>query len=453
VFCDNCGASLGARERFCRACGTSVSDPQGTRTRSDRWSPPRSSLVWIIIGIVVLILGGGLALFIVFSFPQQRIEGIVFEGGFEKPLKDVSVTIKGTTFESKTNSEGKYSLDFAPGKFDVRYSKPRYTEKMLSLEVTQKTRVPAEKVALWRIPDKQGLFLFGTSDYKPLSKCTISGKTKDLGFSWNKPIFEHTWSVAGEFTAINVGNLKFMDSDPNPIGLFKIMDANGLVLHRLTYWGGGAKDQSQQLKEVTEKIGEDMTFRTTQLDPGRYAFIGKKPVGLLQSGPSDPAYCFEIKGTGQTSLGQSFSPRSIPQYRGRVNDFAGVISTAYHLKMEEMASALEKKTTAELVIVTVKSTKPETIESFSSRLSSSWRLGQKGKDKGVMIVIAVEDRTVRVEVSSGLEKIIPDALAKKFLDESILPHLRKGDYSKGIWAGAEAIGGHLIEHLDSASRV
>jgi hypothetical protein len=237
-----------------------------------------------------------LALLIVFLFPGQRIEGIVFEGGFEKPLKDVSVTIKGTTFESKTNSEGKYSLDFAPGKLEIRYLKPSYTEKTLSLEVTQKTRVPAEKATLWRIPDKQGIFLFGTSDYKPLSKCSVSGKTKDLGFSWNKPIFEHSWWVAGEFTAIHVGDPKFMDSDPNPIGLFKVMDANGLVLHRLTYWGGGAKDQSHQPKEVTEKLGEHITFRKTQLDAGRYAFVGIKPVSLFQSGPGNAAYCFEIEG-------------------------------------------------------------------------------------------------------------------------------------------------------------
>jgi uncharacterized membrane protein YgcG len=104
---------------------------------------------------------------------------------------------------------------------------------------------------------------------------------------------------------------------------------------------------------------------------------------------------------------------------------------------------LEHKTTAQLAVVTVASTKPESIETYATRLGNVWGLGQRGKDNGILLLVAIEDRRVRIEVGNGLERSLPDAQAKKIIDK-MLPHLRKGDYSSGIQVGADAIYDHLI---------
>lgn len=129
-----------------------------------------------------------------------------------------------------------------------------------------------------------------------------------------------------------------------------------------------------------------------------------------------------------------------------VNDFASVILPAYRSKIIDVAAALERKTAVELVVVTVKSTKPETIESYAESLSDHWAIGGKGEYKGVLLLVAIEDRKVRIGVGSGVSRLIPDALAKQIIDEKIVPHLRNGKYGEGILSGIQAIYLHLISN-------
>ncbi len=124
---------------------------------------------------------------------------------------------------------------------------------------------------------------------------------------------------------------------------------------------------------------------------------------------------------------------------GYVSDFAGVIRPADRMAIERLAAELEKKTTAQIAVVTVQSVKPETIEMYAVRLFEKWGIGQKGKDNGVLLLVAVKDRRVRIETGYGVEGIIPDAIADKIIRDILVPAFKQEDYSGGIKAGAIAI--------------
>ena len=128
-----------------------------------------------------------------------------------------------------------------------------------------------------------------------------------------------------------------------------------------------------------------------------------------------------------------------PQLQGYVNDFAGVISNEDGSKIEDLAKELEDKTTAQLAVVTIKSTEPETIETYAVKLFEKWGIGQKGKDNGILLLVAVEDREVRIEVGYGLEGAIPDVLAHRIIEENIIPYFKSKDYSNGIFSGSLAL--------------
>ena len=122
-----------------------------------------------------------------------------------------------------------------------------------------------------------------------------------------------------------------------------------------------------------------------------------------------------------------------------VNDFAGVILAPYRSKIDDLAAAIERKTSVELVLVTVKSTGPEGIDSYAARLADSWAIGGKGESKGVLFLVAVGNRKVRISVGSGISRLLSDARAKQIIDENIIPPLRNGKYGEGLLSGVEAI--------------
>lgn len=130
---------------------------------------------------------------------------------------------------------------------------------------------------------------------------------------------------------------------------------------------------------------------------------------------------------------------SFPQPQGYVNDFAGVISAEDASKIEGLAKELEDKTTAQIAVVTIKSTAPETIDTYAVKLFEKWGIGKKGKDNGVLLLVAVEDRQVRIETGYGLEGAIPDVLSHRIIEENIIPYFKSRDYSQGIFSGTLAI--------------
>ncbi|MFQ5952713.1 MAG: TPM domain-containing protein [Candidatus Omnitrophota bacterium] len=124
-----------------------------------------------------------------------------------------------------------------------------------------------------------------------------------------------------------------------------------------------------------------------------------------------------------------------PSPVGFVNDYAGVLSPGAKSEIESLARRIEEKTTAEVVVVTVRSTAPLTIEQYAVELFQKWGIGKKGTDNGVLILVAVDDRKVRIEVGYGLEGAITDLQSKIIIEDLMTPAFKKGDFSLGVSAG------------------
>jgi uncharacterized protein len=121
---------------------------------------------------------------------------------------------------------------------------------------------------------------------------------------------------------------------------------------------------------------------------------------------------------------------------GYVSDFAGVLPVATRSTLERELAALEAQTGVELAVVTVASLKGGEINDFATRLFEEWGIGKKGSDNGLLLIASIQDRRMRIEVGYGLEARIPDGVAGRVRDDSILPHFRRGDYATGLLTGA-----------------
>ena len=117
-----------------------------------------------------------------------------------------------------------------------------------------------------------------------------------------------------------------------------------------------------------------------------------------------------------------------------VVDLAGVLDTGTQARLNARLKDLETETTAQMVVLTIKSLDGEPIESFSHQTAVKWGIGQKGKDNGVLLTVAVKDHKYRIEVGYGLESALPDSLVGSLGREYLVPNFRKGDYAAGIVA-------------------
>jgi uncharacterized protein len=120
-------------------------------------------------------------------------------------------------------------------------------------------------------------------------------------------------------------------------------------------------------------------------------------------------------------------------------DFAGVMDAESYRQSNLVIQELERKTGAEIAVVTIKNLGNESIDSFSVQLFQKWGIGKKGKDNGVLLVAAIEDKKVKIEVGYGLEGILPDGLCGEILDTYVVPAFKKGAFSDGLMLGTFAI--------------
>src|SRR6476620_10550780 len=130
---------------------------------------------------------------------------------------------------------------------------------------------------------------------------------------------------------------------------------------------------------------------------------------------------------------------AIPPLKGRVTDLTGTFSPAEKVQLEQKLADLEATKGSQVAVLILPSTQPETIEQYSIRVADAWKLGRKGVDDGALLVVAKQDRTVRVEVGYGLEGVLPDAIAKRIVEETIIPQFRQGNFAAGINAGTDQI--------------
>jgi uncharacterized protein len=130
---------------------------------------------------------------------------------------------------------------------------------------------------------------------------------------------------------------------------------------------------------------------------------------------------------------------AVPPLSARVTDLTGTLSTADRADLEGRLAALEQRKGSQVAVLVVASVRPEAIEQYAIRVAESWKLGRKAVDDGVLLLVAKDDREVRIEVGYGLEGAIPDATANRVIDEYLLPRFREGDYPGGISAAVDRL--------------
>lgn len=163
---------------------------------------------------------------------------------------------------------------------------------------------------------------------------------------------------------------------------------------------------------------------------------------MLAAGRRWAAVLLTALGLGLASAAWAQVP--VPPLKARVTDLTGTLTTAQIQELEGRLRAFESQRGSQLAVLLVPTTQPEPIEAFGIRVAEAWKLGRKGVDDGAILIVAKNDRAVRIEVGYGLEGTIPDAIAKRIIEEIIIPLFRQGDDYGGIRAGVSRLMG-LIE--------
>ena len=130
---------------------------------------------------------------------------------------------------------------------------------------------------------------------------------------------------------------------------------------------------------------------------------------------------------------------AFPELTGRVVDRADLLSPAVETSLTQRLEALERDTSDQLVVVTIPDLGGYEISDYGYQLGRHWGIGQEGTDNGVLLIVARDDRKVRIEVGYGLEPILTDALSSVIIQNDILPAFRSGDFEAGVQAGVGAI--------------
>jgi uncharacterized protein len=130
---------------------------------------------------------------------------------------------------------------------------------------------------------------------------------------------------------------------------------------------------------------------------------------------------------------------TFPALTGRVVDDAGILDADTRTALTASLAALEQKTTDQLVVVTLKSLQGTSIEDYGYQLGRHWQIGQKDKNSGVLLIVAPNERKVRIEVGYGLEGALTDAVTRLIIENSIMPRFKVADYAGGIKRGVEDI--------------
>ena len=129
----------------------------------------------------------------------------------------------------------------------------------------------------------------------------------------------------------------------------------------------------------------------------------------------------------------------VPFLSGRVNDQASLLDDGFEAQIEERLRLLEEETGAQVAVLTISTLDGDPIEDFSMRVVETWKLGREGADDGVLILVARDDRRMRIEVGYGLEGVLTDAQSGRIIDHLMAPRFREGDFDGGVDAAVEAV--------------
>lgn len=139
-------------------------------------------------------------------------------------------------------------------------------------------------------------------------------------------------------------------------------------------------------------------------------------------------------------LSGALSALEVPQLTGRINDNADILSPSAESEIQAYLAAVEQKSGVQIALLTIASLEGDSLEGYSLRVAEKWALGQKGKDNGVLLLVAMAEKKIRIEVGYGLEAVLTDAVSGTIIRNIIVPYFKKGQYGNGVAAGLKTIG-------------
>jgi uncharacterized protein len=139
------------------------------------------------------------------------------------------------------------------------------------------------------------------------------------------------------------------------------------------------------------------------------------------------------------AAGAGFAATAVPKLEARVTDLAGTLTAPQRDALEAKLREFETRRGSQVAVLVVPTLGEETIEDFAGRVTDEWKLGRKGVDDGVLFVVAMKERRMRIHTGRGVQGTLTDALSKRIVSDLVTPHFRSGDFAGGIEAGADAI--------------
>ena len=149
--------------------------------------------------------------------------------------------------------------------------------------------------------------------------------------------------------------------------------------------------------------------------------------------------CFAALLVAAGLLGAARADVPVPPLKARVTDLTGTPNAQQKGDLESRIAAFESRRGSQIAVLLLPTTKPEEIEQYSIRVAEAWKIGRKKVDDGLILIVAKDDRRLRIEVGYGLEGVIPDSLAKRVIDERITPRFRDGDFYGGVRDGVDQL--------------
>ncbi len=138
----------------------------------------------------------------------------------------------------------------------------------------------------------------------------------------------------------------------------------------------------------------------------------------------------------------------VPRLTGRVNDYANILTSGQKTSLESFLKKVETASSAQVVLLTINSLDGENLEDFSMTVAEKWKLGQKDKDNGVLLLVAVKDKKIRIEVGYGLEGALTDLKCGYIIRQLIVPDFKSGKFYNGINEGLTAITGLITKEYE-----
>ena len=135
----------------------------------------------------------------------------------------------------------------------------------------------------------------------------------------------------------------------------------------------------------------------------------------------------------------------VPQLNGPVNDYAHIFTASETQELNAYLYSVDRQSDLQIAVLTIPSLEGENLEDYSIRVAEKWQIGQKGKDSGVILLIAAQDRKLRIEVGYGLEDRITDAQSSRIIRSVIAPQFKKQEYGKGVLLGVKNLAGLALQ--------